>query len=68
MTSEQVRTEALVAANNECARCGKVAWSRQLEALMELRPRRGKPDENELVCGACCAEHDAKKSKRGRAA
>lgn len=68
MTPEQERSAALIAANNECARCGIVAWSRQLEASMELRPKRGNPDRKELVCGSCCAKQDAKKSKRRRAA
>jgi hypothetical protein len=53
---------------NTCARCGSVAWSRQLEAALELRPKRADPDKKEVVCGPCCTKEDAKKSRRGKAA
>lgn len=69
MISEQERAAALIASNNTCARCGNVAWSRQLKAAMELRQKRSNPDRKELVCAECCTKQDAKKaSKRRRAA
>lgn len=68
MISEQERITAIIDANNECARCGSVAWSRQLEAELQLRPKRGNPGQLEVVCGRCCAKQDAKKTRRGKAA
>lgn len=69
MTPEQEaeRMAAIIAVNNTCQRCGLVAWSRQLEAALQLRPKRGNPDRKEVVCGQCCAKQDAKKSRRGKA-
>ncbi len=67
---ERERRKALVVCNNTCARCDRTAWSLALEALMELRPKRGDPFRKELVCGPCCYEQDrraadaAKKQRR----
>jgi hypothetical protein len=48
------RRKAIVAVNNTCQRCGSVAWSRQFEAGLELRPKCGDPTKMEVVCGECC--------------
>ena len=65
---EAERMAAIIAVDNECERCGSVAWSRQLEAALHLRPKRGNPDRKEVVCGQCRSKQEAKKTRRGKAA
>lgn len=63
---ERERRKALIACNNECARCGGVAWRLSLEAEMQLRPKRNDPRLKELVCGECCRKQDAATTRQAR--
>lgn len=66
--SRAERNLAIERVHHECERCGSVAWSKKLIALLQLRPKEpfgGKPVTGVWVlCPDCAKKHDAKLQKR----
>lgn len=65
---ERRRKAAIIAAEHECQRCHRLAWSHALEAEMRLVPKRKDPRKKEIVWRACAEKAVTKDGRRRSAA